>query len=393
MKYLLNENGYMIYNKLFEDNDINILILDMINVVKKYCDYYNIEYDNKLKHTDLLYNLLYNLYNIDNEIYFSFIKQNGVFANIYNIKKLFSDNKITKILEILGYNNVSVPITSQINLYCNFAINKNYRNGEIGLDAHQDWPQTRGSINNIILWIALTDINEYNCPLLVIPKSHLEGFINGKQNTHNIIIDKYSDDKYKKIVMNNGDCIILNGWLVHKTGIFENNEKIRIAITLRFNDFNDNYFISTLYKTSYNITMDRNIDQTKIPYQDIILKEYNNNKIVHYLDLYNKRKFWYNNIGINIENPFEKLMKLQRFIKCDDLSKEIYEQLYVVKYLDRNSKVLELGGNKGRVSLIIASILYDEKNLEVFGPCAYNNWHGHNFEIFVTVKGEPNPET
>ena len=35
----------------------------------------------------------------------------------------------------------------------------------------------------------------------------------------------------------------------------------------------------------------------------------------------------------------------------------------------------------------------DEKNHEVFGPCANNNWHGHNFELIVTVKGTPNPDT
>ena len=35
----------------------------------------------------------------------------------------------------------------------------------------------------------------------------------------------------------------------------------------------------------------------------------------------------------------------------------------------------------------------EEKNLEVFGRCSNANWHGHNYELFVTVKGEPNPET
>ncbi|VAW26311.1 6-pyruvoyl tetrahydrobiopterin synthase [hydrothermal vent metagenome] len=35
----------------------------------------------------------------------------------------------------------------------------------------------------------------------------------------------------------------------------------------------------------------------------------------------------------------------------------------------------------------------DEKNLEVFGKCSNPNWHGHNYELFVTVKGEVNPET
>lgn len=35
----------------------------------------------------------------------------------------------------------------------------------------------------------------------------------------------------------------------------------------------------------------------------------------------------------------------------------------------------------------------EEQNNEVFGKCANKNWHGHNFELFVTVKGEPNPDT
>ncbi|MEN9961536.1 MAG: 6-pyruvoyltetrahydropterin synthase [Bacteroidota bacterium] len=35
----------------------------------------------------------------------------------------------------------------------------------------------------------------------------------------------------------------------------------------------------------------------------------------------------------------------------------------------------------------------EEKNFEVFGLCANNNWHGHNFELIVTVKGKPDPDT
>ena len=35
----------------------------------------------------------------------------------------------------------------------------------------------------------------------------------------------------------------------------------------------------------------------------------------------------------------------------------------------------------------------DEKNLKVFGKCSNPNWHGHNYELFVTVKGEVNSNT
>jgi 6-pyruvoyltetrahydropterin/6-carboxytetrahydropterin synthase len=35
----------------------------------------------------------------------------------------------------------------------------------------------------------------------------------------------------------------------------------------------------------------------------------------------------------------------------------------------------------------------EERNAEVFGPCANANWHGHNFELITTVKGLPDPDT
>lgn len=35
----------------------------------------------------------------------------------------------------------------------------------------------------------------------------------------------------------------------------------------------------------------------------------------------------------------------------------------------------------------------DEKNMEIFGNCSNKNWHGHNYILYVTVKGEPDPVT
>ncbi|MFM1931167.1 MAG: hypothetical protein RL226_470 [Bacteroidota bacterium] len=34
-----------------------------------------------------------------------------------------------------------------------------------------------------------------------------------------------------------------------------------------------------------------------------------------------------------------------------------------------------------------------EKNEEMFGKCSNANWHGHNYDLFVTVKGTPHPDT
>ena len=35
----------------------------------------------------------------------------------------------------------------------------------------------------------------------------------------------------------------------------------------------------------------------------------------------------------------------------------------------------------------------DEKNEQVFGKCSNKNWHGHNYILFVTVKGTIDPDT
>jgi 6-pyruvoyltetrahydropterin/6-carboxytetrahydropterin synthase len=35
----------------------------------------------------------------------------------------------------------------------------------------------------------------------------------------------------------------------------------------------------------------------------------------------------------------------------------------------------------------------DEKNQSVFGKCNNPNYHGHNYELIVTLVGDPDPET
>lgn len=35
----------------------------------------------------------------------------------------------------------------------------------------------------------------------------------------------------------------------------------------------------------------------------------------------------------------------------------------------------------------------EKKNFKIFGKCANKNWHGHNYDLYVTVKGIPDPQT
>jgi 6-pyruvoyltetrahydropterin/6-carboxytetrahydropterin synthase len=35
----------------------------------------------------------------------------------------------------------------------------------------------------------------------------------------------------------------------------------------------------------------------------------------------------------------------------------------------------------------------DEENMRIFGKCSNPLWHGHNYTLIITVKGNPDPET
>ena len=37
--------------------------------------------------------------------------------------------------------------------------------------------------------------------------------------------------------------------------------------------------------------------------------------------------------------------------------------------------------------------LTDAENERLYGPCSNPNWHGHNYILWVTIKGDVNPDT
>jgi len=77
------------------------------------------------------------------------------------------------------------------------------------------------------------------------------------------------------------------------------------------------------------------------------------------------------------------------FSDSNELKREIPEQLMVLKHLNKNDIVLELGGSIGRNSCIISNILNDSKNLVTIEPSPYeykileNNRKLNNFNFKI----------
>ncbi len=79
----------------------------------------------------------------------------------------------------------------------------------------------------------------------------------------------------------------------------------------------------------------------------------------------NTLKNWFRSEILNVYTKLKHIHSNLKFIG-GSLNDEYPEQTMVVKYLNPNSKVLELGANIGRNTLIISTILKNDKNLVTF---------------------------
>ena len=97
--------------------------------------------------------------------------------------------------------------------------------------------------------------------------------------------------------------------------------------------------------------------------QEIVLKcpEMTDDQLSRY------RKDWWNSTGKFIDSPQEKLARLHEHLCLDfgSLRDEYPEQLMAMTYISEKDTVLEIGGNIGRNSCVIASILNDDSRLIV----------------------------
>jgi len=79
------------------------------------------------------------------------------------------------------------------------------------------------------------------------------------------------------------------------------------------------------------------------------------------------RKDWWEKEGRLIRNPDERLRNLHRYLRLvhGSMLDEYPEQLMIIQYVRPEARVLEIGGNIGRSSCVIASVLSDSSRLVV----------------------------
>ena len=242
------KNGYLRLNNFLLKQDVETVLRDAKNVFLKqfiekgYVSKCSLDNLNEEQYN----NMLYTLFKDDIECLSNCGKQ------VQHLISLHTLSLSTKIVQLLNQMCLKNPIIStRPVLYFNhskLAKQKVFYK----VDAHQDWRSMQGSLNSVVIWIPLVDINKELGALEILPGSHLDGLRTDHiENGFGMVsLSKQEKERIISVEVNAGDVLLFSSFLVHQSG--DNvTDKPRWSCHFRYNDLDDPTFIKRKFAHPY----------------------------------------------------------------------------------------------------------------------------------------------
>ncbi|MBS1812408.1 MAG: phytanoyl-CoA dioxygenase family protein [Acidobacteria bacterium] len=115
---------------------------------------------------------------------------------------------------------------------------------------HQDWRSMQGSLNSMVVWVPLVDVNEPLGALEIVPGSHVWGLLPSEQDEWYRKVSEGDHFNYQSVEVTAGDALFFSSFLLHRSG---NNitDSIRWSCHFRYNDISEETFIARRYAHPY----------------------------------------------------------------------------------------------------------------------------------------------
>ena len=233
---ILFKDGYIIKKKLVSNKIIDKIIAESKNIFKKQfiISKYSSEPNEFYKSFKQLHDHQYKLFS-------SCGKQIQKNPNLF---KLQCSAKFEKVLFSL---NISEPVTSYTPL---ILFNSNYLK-KYKTSAHQDWRSMQGSLDSLVIWVAMQDINDGYGNIEFIRGSHKNGLLpTEKDNWFRSIKKEFINGDFESHSLKKGDALIFSTFLIHRTGKFITND-IRWSMQFRYNNLAEKTFIDRGFPDPY----------------------------------------------------------------------------------------------------------------------------------------------
>lgn len=254
-----NKQGYYISKQLLPSAAIEEILSDIEMLLKNYFQ----QRLNVLPTQQCLYSLLKTLFEQDPVAYGEFVKMTGVISRLPSIQLLQFHPTLLQSLQDLNIQKFLIPTGPIVNI---FAADMCTNNNFLGLEAHQDWPSMQGSLDAVIAWIPLSNIHLDTNPLEIVPQSHKAGLLAQAVTSHHYhTVDHYGGSEFYPLEVEMGDVVFMSAFTVHRTGKQGRPDSLRAALSFRYDNAEDPFFVSRLYPTAYRRSVDRELKADHIP--------------------------------------------------------------------------------------------------------------------------------
>lgn len=196
---------------------------------------------------------LKNIFRVSQERYLQVLR---TFSKSLDLQSLFLHPKLVDLIRNFGIQLPTMPTQPVTHVTCKELITDD---GQLGLDAHQDWPSIQGSLDSLVVWIPITKVTNDNHPMQILPGSHLGGLRQAKieKNISSLELEKKELDSMLDICCDPGDAIIFSTMTVHRTK--KEGNGFRFSASLRFDNALENSFVDRNFPCAYKRTIDRNV--------------------------------------------------------------------------------------------------------------------------------------
>lgn len=115
---------------------------------------------------------------------------------------------------------------------------------------HQDWRSMQGSLNSMVVWVPLVDVDVPLGALEIVPGSHLWGLLPSEEDVWYRKVAEADRFAYQAVEVEAGDALFFSAFLLHRSG---NNvtEAIRWSCHFRYNDISEATFIERRFAHPY----------------------------------------------------------------------------------------------------------------------------------------------
>jgi hypothetical protein len=241
---LFRQQGYVLIKGLFEKQEVELIRSEAKEIFASQMLRHGL-LESKTVSEKEFEAAMYKLFEIDLETFSNCGKQA---QHLISLHKLSLDSRIVGRLHELGLTRPN--ISTRPVLYFNA---ERLARKEVywRLSLHQDWRSMQGSLDSVVVWLPLVNINKSLGALEVIPGSHRWGLLDADiVDGYGHLRDAVDESQLMSVEIEVGDALFFSSLLVHRSGT-NVTDSIRWSCHFRYNNLHERTFIERGFPHPY----------------------------------------------------------------------------------------------------------------------------------------------